>query len=237
MQALFFDIDDTLYNQVEPYAKAFAAVFGGRISLDISDLFRKSRRHSDISYQEMLAGRMSQEEMFIYRIQKALAEFGYMADTDSCLAFQRCYEACQRQIQVPPATRCLMDHCIQSGIRLGVITNGAHEHQMEKVWTMQLTRWIPTERILISEDCEAAKPDRRIFRQAEKLADVPAEDCCYVGDSWKNDIVGSKQAGWKAIWLNRHSLPLPQDHVADAVVTDDEQLKACVCQMCGAQLI
>jgi putative hydrolase of the HAD superfamily len=45
-----------------------------------------------------------------------------------------------------------------------------------------------------------------------------------VGDSWKNDIVGAKQAGWSAIWLNRHALPLPLDVTADAVVSDDGQL-------------
>ena len=105
-----------------------------------------------------------------------------------------------------------------------MITNGAHDHQMDKVRTMQLARWIPETHILISEDCEAAKPDARIFRQAEEIAGAPAKACCYVGDSWKNDIVGAKQAGWSAIWLNRHALPLPLDVTANAVVSDDEQL-------------
>ena len=31
MQALFFDIDDTLYNQLEPYEQAFEAVSGGKM--------------------------------------------------------------------------------------------------------------------------------------------------------------------------------------------------------------
>ena len=80
MQALFFDIDDTLYNQLEPYERAFEAVFGGKIRLDISDLFRRSRKHSDISYQLLLEGKISSERMFIYRIQKALEEFGFHAE-------------------------------------------------------------------------------------------------------------------------------------------------------------
>ena len=78
MQALFFDIDDTLYNQLEPYEQAFEAVFGGKIRLDISDLFRRSRKHSDISYQLLLEGKISYERMFIYRIQKALESLVFM---------------------------------------------------------------------------------------------------------------------------------------------------------------
>ena len=231
MRSLFFDIDDTLYNQLEPYERAFKNVFGGKIRLDISDLFRRSRRHSDASYQRLLAGEIDSEQMFIYRIQKSLEEFGFRADDASCLAFQRRYEEYQRQIHVPEATEHLLDRCLQAGISLGVITNGAHDHQMDKVQTMQLARWIPETRILISEDCEAAKPDERIFRQAEAIAGVPAEECCYVGDSWKNDIVGAKRAGWSAIWLNRHARPLGQDVTADAVVSDDEQLYDCISRM------
>ena len=167
MQALFFDIDDTLYNQLEPYERAFEAVFGGKIRLDISDLFRRSRKHSDISYQLLLEGKISSERMFIYRIQKALEEFGFHADDASCLEFQRRYEEYQGQIHIPEATKRLLDRCLQAGIYLGVITNGAHDHQMDKVRTMQLVQWIPEAHILISEDCEAAKPDARIFRKAE----------------------------------------------------------------------
>ena len=224
MQALFFDIDDTLYNQLEPYERAFEAVFGEKIRLDVPDLFRKSRKHSDISYQLLLEGKISSERMFIYRIQKALEEFGFHADDASCLEFQRRYEEYQGQIHVPEATKRLLDRCLQTGIYLGVITNGAHDHQMDKVRTMQLARWIPEAHILISEDCVAAKPDARIFRQAEEIAGAPAKACCYVGDSWKNDIVGAKQAGWSAVWLNRHAFPLPLDVTADAVVSDDGQL-------------
>ena len=153
MQALFFDIDDTLYNQLEPYEQAFEAVFGGKIRLDISDLFRRSRKHSDISYQLLLEGKISSERMFIYRIQKALEELGIHADDASCLEFQRRYEEYQWQIHVPEATKRLLDRCLQTGIYLGVITNGAHDHQMDKVRTMQLARWIPETHILISEDC------------------------------------------------------------------------------------
>ena len=224
MQALFFDIDDTLYNQLEPYARAFEKVFGGWITLDISDLFRRSRKHSDISYQLLLEGKISSERMFIYRIQKALEELGFHADDASCLEFQRRYEEYQGHIHVSEAMKRLLDRCLQTGIYLGVITNGAHDHQMDKVRTMQLVQWIPEAHILISEDCVAAKPDARIFRQAEEIAGASAKACCYVGDSWKNDIVGAKQAGWSAIWLNRHALPLPLDVTADAVVSDDEQL-------------
>ena len=96
-------------------------------------------------------------------------------------SFSDRYEEYQWQIHVPEATKRLLDRCLQTGIYLGVITNGAHDHQMDKVRTMQLARWIPETHILISEDCGAAKPDARIFRQAEEIAEVSGQGVLLCG--------------------------------------------------------
>ena len=39
MTAIFFDMDDTLYDQIEPFKKAYDTLFGDRFHVDIYDLF------------------------------------------------------------------------------------------------------------------------------------------------------------------------------------------------------
>lgn len=66
--------------------------------------FAEASKHSDISYQLLLEGKISSERMFIYRIQKGAGRAWIHADDASCLEFQRRYEEYQWQIHVPEAT-------------------------------------------------------------------------------------------------------------------------------------
>ena len=45
-KVIFFDIDDTLYNQIEPFQKSFDKNFSFP-DIDIEDVFKTSRRLSD----------------------------------------------------------------------------------------------------------------------------------------------------------------------------------------------
>jgi putative hydrolase of the HAD superfamily len=55
----------------------------------------------------------------------------------------------------------------------------------------------------------AAKPDARIFAALEDMAGVRAEEVLHVGDDPLADVVGARQAGMQAVWLNRDSRDWP----------------------------
>ncbi|HEL1640201.1 TPA: HAD family hydrolase [Streptococcus suis] len=47
----------------------------------------------------------------------------------------------------------------------------------------------------------------------------------YVGDSFLNDIIGAKQAGWHSIWYNHRKRIADNESVAsDFVVENEEEL-------------
>lgn len=54
-----------------------------------------------------------------------------------------------------------------------------------------------------------AKPDRRLFLKALKLARVAANEALHVGDSLKEDYEGAQRAGIRALLLDRHGPPVP----------------------------
>jgi len=56
--------------------------------------------------------------------------------------------------------------------------------------------------ILLSGETGIFKPDPRIFWQAARALNVEPEACLYVGNSYEDDIVGSKRAGMWACWFN-----------------------------------
>jgi putative hydrolase of the HAD superfamily len=67
----------------------------------------------------------------------------------------------------------------------------------------------------------AAKPDREIFAAAVRAGGATAAETLHVGDHPEHDVHGARQAGLKAIWVNRKGekwpadLPEPDDVVQD----------------------
>jgi len=55
----------------------------------------------------------------------------------------------------------------------------------------------------------AAKPDARIFTALADMAGVNPEQVVHVGDDPLADVVGARQAGMQAVWLNRDSRTWP----------------------------
>lgn len=228
MKALIFDLDDTLYNQEEPFKQAIQA------HLPVQDeqmeaLYIAFRLHADEVFEAATTGAMTLEASHIYRMKQALADFGYDLSDELALTIQKDYQENQGRLLLSPEFPTIFDYCHENGIHLGIITNGPHLHQLRKLQSLEMANWISEDLTLISGQVGIAKPRKAIFDlMAEKLQVLP-EEICYVGDSFENDVVGAKGAGWKVIWLNHRKRKTPNSpYRADAVVEKREDLLAAI---------
>ena len=64
--------------------------------------------------------------------------------------------------------------------------------------------------VTFSQEVGAEKPDRRVFDFAVRRAGGDALKVVHVGDSWRADYLGAKEAGLRAIWFNRDGLDAPE---------------------------
>jgi FMN phosphatase YigB (HAD superfamily) len=87
--------------------------------------------------------------------------------------------------------------------------------------------WAPYLRaVVVSQRVGTIKPHPAIFAAARAaLGDPDAGAILHVGDDWAADVVGAKQAGWRAAWLRDRpdDSPLPGSE-RDASVTADLEL-------------
>lgn len=213
MKAILFDVDDTLYDQLEPFKKAYQENFNYQ-NISIEMLYILSRKYSDEVFHLSENGNMSMQEMHMYRIKKALTFFGYEITNEEAQVFQKDYEKHQDLIELKPDMIDALNYCKRKKIILGIITNGPMSHQRKKIKRLQLEQWIPENHIFISSEVGVAKPNSRIFEIAEKKLKLKKEDTYFVGDSIQNDIVGAKSVGWKTIWSNdrnKSELEIPVD--------------------------
>ncbi|MDN5811209.1 MAG: HAD family hydrolase, partial [Tetragenococcus koreensis] len=188
MQAVFFDVDDTLYDQLRPFAKAFEKNFNFN-DVPLEALYITSRKLSDEVFHLTENQQMDKRDMHIYRIKQALTYFGKNISYQQALSFQKDYETYQKEITLFPDIVRVFNICVANKIQMGVITNGPSEHQKGKIQQLGIQNWIPDKNIIISSEVGIAKPDIQIFHLAETRIHLKKESIYYVGDSFQNDMI------------------------------------------------
>lgn len=202
-RAIFFDVDDTLYNQVEPFYKAYIKNFE-HYNIDVNYLFKTSREISDELFEKSQSGDISMKEMQIMRIQFAFEKLNIKISREEAWKFQQDYEKFQDNITLSDTLKNMFDYLKGKDIIIGIITNGPSSHQRKKIRNLELHSWIEDNNIFISSEVGFSKPDRRIFSNAlSSVGGDKISEVFYVGDSFENDICGASQVGWKSIWMNR----------------------------------
>lgn len=201
-RAFFFDLDDTLYDQLKPFKEA--VIFSNNTLEDFpfAEVFKKSRQYSDMLWTDYCKNEISLEELRVERLVLAFKEFGYKLEPDQAMVIQEKYEERQNHIELFSDFISFLKLLRNQGFLIGLITNGPVEHQMKKIKNLQLDNSISKELIFISDAVGIAKPDHRIFLHVNNRTGLKFENCYYVGDSWRNDVVPSMKAGWNSIWYN-----------------------------------
>ncbi len=80
--------------------------------------------------------------------------------------------------------------------------------------------------IVVSQRVGTIKPDPAIFRAAQDLLDVPAEQILHVGDDWAADVVGAHRVGWYTALLRTRPAdsPLPWGGPAGQGIVPDLEI-------------
>lgn len=223
--SLVFDIDDTLYSQMEPLLTACEFSLGHKLP-DPELFYQIFGKRSAEMFLFSESGQVSIHESRIYRIENTMKDLGIPFTREQAEIFQARYKENQSHLHVSEVLSQMLDECEAAGVKMGVITNGPFAHQVQKFHTLGLDKWFTEERLLVSAGVGVAKPDVRIFRMAEEKWGMKPECTYIIGDSLENDIAGAKKAGWKTIWMNHHRYPLPQGMEApDHIAYTEEELR------------
>ena len=126
-------------------------------------------------------------------------------------------------VPAPPEVRGVLD-ALARRHRLGILSNWPLAATVDRyVEAAGWDRWIGP--IVVSQRVGTIKPQRRIFEVArEALGGLPPEQILHVGDDWAADVVGAKEAGWRAGWLAARPAdsPLPASERDERVLPDLE---------------
>lgn len=112
------------------------------------------------------------------------------------------------------------------GIALITNTEGRQERDKHRITLFpQLERFFDIV-IVAGESSVPAKPDPAPFLLCLEKMGISADDAIYVGDDWRLDICGARDAGIQPIWLKHHLVNRTWADVKETVpiITSLEQL-------------
>ncbi len=226
VKTFIFDVDDTLYDQLEPFERAFQKHFSRfKDEVKIEELYKLSRKYSDKAFESTGYEITNMRKMHIYRISKAFEELGIRISDEEALQFQLDYETFQNEIKLIEEFPQIFELLLQRGAKIGIITNGANDNQLRKINQLGLEKWIAPENMLVSEGAGVSKPSKEIFEAMERRMGFSKNDVYYIGDNFDNDVIGATAAGWKTIWVNfRNHKAMGKDVSATYVVETPEEL-------------
>ncbi|MFN5059279.1 MAG: HAD family hydrolase [Chloroflexota bacterium] len=195
MQALIFDLDDTLYtlNRHRDYhlRRAWQPWLA---TLPIQ------------TQTSVIAAAVSQRIFF-----RDMADFLRSYDIPEHLNQQLCQQSRDTwfsDLTFDQGVEALLD-MLATRYRLALITNGPSWTQRAKIDQLQLSRWF--ECMVVSGEYGVEKPDPRIFAHVLDQLGIDATDAIMIGDNPEADIRGAHAVGMRAIWITHPHLPYPDD--------------------------
>jgi FMN phosphatase YigB (HAD superfamily) len=115
-------------------------------------------------------------------------------------------------IPVPPGVDRVLA-AVAATRAVGILSNWPHADTIRAF--VDHAGWRPfLGAVVVSADVGAIKPDRAIFRAAERalgMEGAPPGSLMHVGDDPRADVAGARAAGWRAVWLHSANAgsPLP----------------------------
>lgn len=179
MEAVIFDLDDTLYSEKDYVRSGYQK---------IAEYF------DDLS----LAGEMW--GVFLNggkAIDEVLAAKDLLGRKDEALHIYRFHTP---TIKLYPGVPEMLER-IRENHKIGIITDGRPEGQRAKLAALNLT----VDAVIITDDLggiEFRKPCPKAYEIMQRIFDIPFSKMVYVGDNIKKDFVSPQRLGMESIFFN-----------------------------------
>uniref|UniRef100_A0A8C5WHM0 N-acetylneuraminic acid phosphatase n=1 Tax=Leptobrachium leishanense TaxID=445787 RepID=A0A8C5WHM0_9ANUR len=217
IQAIFFDLDNTLINTSGASNQAIEEVllvdkqrYSEEDAHVICDRFQAKLLHETLDDSKMTI-----DDLRIQHWEEAMQSIrpgDHNDEAKECYAFWK-----KRRLELlifsGDVKRMLCD--LRKLARLVLLTNGEKQVQREKIEACGAHPFFDA--IVVGGEHAEQKPAPSIFLHCCDLVNVKPGDCLMVGDSLDTDIRGGLDAGFKAtIWLNENGSfrgnPCPAPH-------------------------
>ena len=184
IKVVVFDLDDTLYNEIDYVKSGFCCV--AKVLPNIENAAEKLYK------------------LFMQRKQP----IDELLQAESCFSQntkEKCLTAYRNQnpdLTLSDSVKKLLLRLKANGYRLGIITDGRTEGQKAKIKALGLNDLV--DKIIITDEfggIQYRKPNPKAFETMRDYFDVRFEEMCYIGDNITKDFIAPDMLGMKSIFF------------------------------------
>ena len=199
IKAVIFDIDNTLYSYDEahePAMEALRAYAREHLGLEPEQLAReitlaaedvKRRLDADCA---ALHNRTLRIQVMLERNRLPLSHAAPMGELY--------WDTLLRHAEPSPGSLTCLTKLKEQGYILGIGTDMTIEYQLKKLNVLQMLPLIDF--IVSSEEANVEKPHSKVFSVCAEKAGVSPQECLFIGDSLKKDVLGPRSMGMHSLW-------------------------------------
>jgi len=202
--AVFFDLDNTLYDHRRAAREALAELYRRyRVSDTGMTVGAFSRLFFDVNQRmwlELATGEIDGTTLRARRFAELFALAG-KPPPDDAAALGREYLDIYMTVSypLPGAEETLA--ALEPLVPLGLLTNGFTDIQRPKIARLgweKYFRWVA-----VAEEMGVYKPDVAIYEKMCAMAGLSPGEVLYVGDSPAEDIIAARKVGLGTVWVRR----------------------------------
>lgn len=201
IKAVLFDVDGVIFNRDQAEKESLYSVLEKEFIAVPYDFLEKWKKSNSIVWAKCDNGDFTAEYAKYYRWQLLFQEYGISLTFDNAIRLSDMYYqlTCSKEYLVRDFQN-ILDLCQNSGLVMGIITNGFEYVQRNKLESCGVNHYF-TE-MFAENNTGYRKPDIRMFQSAIKTIKVEALETIYIGNSYEDDIIPALQVGMKPIWFD-----------------------------------
>ncbi|RMG09678.1 MAG: TIGR02253 family HAD-type hydrolase, partial [Planctomycetota bacterium] len=237
LDAIFFDVDDTLFSTSEFARKARRAACEAMhrvgLRLDVEVL--------EDELQEVVAEFSSNYDHHFDQLLRRIPRRHYKGVNPAIIvaaAVKAYHDTKATELAPFPDALALLRDLSRLDIVRGIITSGLTVKQAEKLLRLGVYELLTPSAIYISEQIGINKPNVKLWRRACSDLNLKPSCCMYVGDRMQRDIDPAKTLGMIAVHLRRGGKYAAEDGRSDPDhrIASFEELRGILCEAYGLEL-
>lgn len=199
IRAVILDIDDTMYSFKRTHKKAMAA-----LTAYIKEQFGVEPEKAETLLKKCLdivtarTGDCAAQHNRLIRFECFLEQIG-CADHWKAIEMYHVYWDTLIDVMEPePGLLSLVSRLKEKDIKLGVGSDMTAYIQYKKLRKLGVLPYLDF--IVVSEEAGVEKPARKFFELCVEKAGCRPEECVFIGDNLKKDVIGAAACGLVGIW-------------------------------------
>ena len=225
IQAIIFDLDNTLTDFMRMKADAVNAAIDGMIDAGLKLPREAVRQRIDAIYKEQ---GMEYQQVFDALLESELGHIDPKILASGIVAYRRARESA---LVLYPHVQMTLLELSKRGIRLGVVSDAPQAQVWLRLCSLSLQHVFDA--VVTFDDTRERKPSPAPFREVLRRLGAEARHALMVGDWAERDVVGAKSLGMKTVFARYGDTFDTQDSGADFEINDVFELVGIVDRLNG----